>query len=189
MLIPMVRTKGWAMSQTSSRFIGVDPGNQGAIVMIEGGSSWGSPSFIRTMPLTKVKVGKKFRETIDGYLLADLCKEVEALGPDHIMVEHLWSRPTDRPMSSWGLSGSYHRCIQAIESCGMAYHLVSPLAWKNKVLADNVDWTGNKEASIEYIEKAYPDWPLSVGRQRTPKDGIADAYCLALYGRMKYGKM
>jgi len=54
-------------------------------------------------------------------------------------------------------------------------------------MGDKANWVGNKQASIEYIQKKYPHMPLRLGKQRTDQDGIADALCLALYGRAVHG--
>lgn len=163
--------------------VGIDPGVDGAIAFLH---PHPTPPQVWMMPTIQRRVNNKNRTEVDGYKLADIFREIQGVAPDHVVLEHLWPFPHDTPVTAWGLSGRYHRCSQAMDSLGMAYHLVAPVKWKNKVIGHKDIWKGNKQASVEYINERYPEWPLRVGRQTTDKDGIADALCLALYGRRVY---
>lgn len=168
------------MVNPTSKVVGIDPGTEGAIVLL----SPSGPPDIHMMPKTTMKVAGRNRACVDGYALADIMEGILEEAPDHIVVEKLWSRPTDTPMTAWSLSDKYSRVCQALASCGLQYTLVSPVAWKTAVIGPKENWVGNKQASVEFIQENYKDWPLTTGRQRKPHDGIADAYCLALYGRL-----
>lgn len=166
-------------SSEGKRVAGIDPGNQGAFVFL---GPLG-PARVHMIPTKREPVGKVNRTMTDGTALRSLVSLLAGWEPHVIVVEHLWQRPTDTPMTAWGLSGGYHRILQCLTDNGLGYHLVAPLRWKNKILGAKENWLRDKEASTRYIQKEYPGWPLMIGNQRVPHDGIADAYCLALYGR------
>lgn len=185
LMLRLVMLKEMRMSPASKEdlgmtVVGIDPGKEGAVVLLLPDPT---PPLVWAMPTTTKRVGKTNRTCIDGYGLADICREVKKYKPKHIVVEHLWSRPTDTPMTAWSLGGGFERCLQAIESCKLSYTLVAPVRWKGVAMGDKSYWKGDKQASVRYIQEQYPAWPLKVGRQRKDQDGIADAYCLALYAR------
>jgi len=160
--------------------VGIDPGKDGAIVLL---LPHPLPPMVWRMPTVMRVVNKKRRTEVDGFGLSDIFREIRKLKPDKVVLEHLWPWAKDSPLTAWSLSGRYHRCCQVLETLGMPYHLVAPVRWKGRVIGDKSKWVGNKLASVDYINEEYPTWPLKVGQQRTDQDGIADAYCLALYGR------
>lgn len=72
--------------------------------------------------------------------------------------------------------------IGIVEAAGIPYRLVTPQAWKKRVLAGT---TKDKDAAISFVRRAYPTIDLTPGKKRTPHDGIADAVCLAEWGRQE----
>ena len=58
---------------------------------------------------------------------------------------------------------------------------VTPQAWKKAILAGTKK---DKDAAIEYVNMKYPDFELILPRCRKPHDGMADAICIAEYGRI-----
>lgn len=68
---------------------------------------------------------------------------------------------------------------------GLPFVLVRPMEWK-KVVLIGMNWKGSKEASVQYVQQRYLDISLlPTPRCRIPSDGLADAICLAEYGRQK----
>jgi hypothetical protein len=62
---------------------------------------------------------------------------------------------------------------------GIPIELVTPQAWKKLILAGTPK---DKDASIAYCRRAFPNVPLIPLRYRVPHDGIADSLCLLQYG-------
>lgn len=63
---------------------------------------------------------------------------------------------------------------------GIPVQDIHPMTWRSKVL---VGYGKGKGASVQYINKRYPE--LEIGkRPKYVQDNLADAICLALYGRM-----
>ena len=72
-----------------------------------------------------------------------------------------------------------------LEALGIPYRLVTPQAWKKTVLAGT---TKDKSAAVQFCRRAFPGVSLTPGRKRVPHDGMADALCLAEYGRQLMAK-
>jgi len=67
--------------------------------------------------------------------------------------------------------------LGAIKALG----LPMPQAWQKAILAGT---PGDKPAAIQYATSRFPSASLlATARSRTPSDGIADALCLAEWGR------
>ena len=160
--------------------IGIDPGSSGAIVRL---NSYPMVPTIWRMPTMTKRVNGKNRTEVDGVALGEIFKEIDSEEWHECVVEHLWPWAKDTSLTAWSLSGRYQRILQTMDVLGMEYNLVAPVRWKGKVIGPKQKWVKNKEASITYCKEEYPEWPLRTGRQTTDQDGIADAYCLALYGR------
>jgi len=62
--------------------------------------------------------------------------------------------------------------------------LVTPQRWKKIVLA-GYNWKGNKSMAVKFVQQRYPSVDLlATVKCKKPHDGIADAVCLAEYGRI-----
>ena len=62
---------------------------------------------------------------------------------------------------------------------------VIPQTWK-KVILEGTE--KDKDAAIAYVENHHPDIDLIPRRCKKPHDGIADAVCLAAWGRITMGE-
>lgn len=79
------------------------------------------------------------------------------------------------------VTGVLHGVIRAL---GIPLYIITPQAWKKEILAGT---DKSKQAAIDYCLRAYPN--VSLFRKptsRTYDDGIADAICLAEYGKRRY---
>lgn len=145
--------------------VGIDPGKAGGIAYIApNGAVNGQP-----MPL----VGKE----IDGHALA---QELRHLGPDTVIVEKSQAMPGQGVTSMFNYGVGFGRLLGILEALGLPYRLVTPQAWKGVVLAGTAK---DKDAAIAFVRRAYPSINLTPGQKRKPHDGIADAVCIAEYGR------
>lgn len=147
---------------------GVDPGLRGGLVLIGDDRTEAC-----LMPLT----GKE----VDGAAVGRWLLDAE---PDLVVLEKVGSRPGQGVRSTFSFGQSYGKVMGVLESMNIPYRLVTPQAWKRKVLAGTAK---DKEAAIQFVRRAYPTINLTPGRCRTPQDGIADAACLAVYGREHLG--
>lgn len=144
--------------------IGIDPGQSGGIAAIDGDASHAVP-----MPLS----GKD----IDGHEIAKLLKN---LTPSVVILEKVHAMPKQGVSSTFKFGMGFGLVIGVCEALGIPYRLVTPQAWKKAVLAGT---TKDKDAAIAFVRRAYPTIDLTPGRKRVPHDGIADAVCIAEYGR------
>jgi len=152
--------------------IGIDPGKTGGIAYISPtGSSGAIP-----MPV----MGKD----INGH---EIAAQLKAILPDVVFLEKAQAMSKNGKQGVTGMF-SYGKgfgiIIGACEALGIPYRLVTPQAWKKAVLAGTAK---DKDAAIAFVRRAYPNIDLTPGRKRVPHDGMADAVCLAEYGRQLMG--
>lgn len=150
--------------------IGIDPGKSGGIASINAaGQASGD-----VMPI----IGKD----IDGHALAGM---LTAAAPDLVIIEKVGAMPKQGVTSTFTFGTGYGRLLGVCEALGIPYRLVTPQAWKKTVLAGTAK---DKDAAIAFVRRAFPMIDLTPGRKRVPHDGIADAACLAEYGRQLMSK-
>jgi crossover junction endodeoxyribonuclease RuvC len=156
------------------RYLGVDPGlASGALAVLDEG---GQPVVATIMP----RLGKK--GPLDWWLIYQWIAATPAITPEAAYVEKVGAMPGQGVTSMFNFGGAFHG-IQAVLACSeVPYELVTPQAWKKRVLA-GLDWKGNKGCSIEFCRRKWPNWNLrATPRSRTDSDNIADALCIAYYG-------
>lgn len=150
--------------------VGIDPGQKGGVASISpSGAVTGQP-----MPLA----GKE----IDGHALATLLR---VQSPALVIIEKVHSMPAQGVASTFKFGMGFGLVIGICDALGLPYRLVTPQAWKKAVLSGTAK---DKSAAINFVRRAYPGLDLSPGRLRAPHDGIADAVCLAEYGRQLMAK-
>lgn len=148
--------------------IGIDPGKSGALAALYAD---GTGDAIPT-PLTGGEIDcRAVLRFLDG-------REPVRL----VVLEQVAARPGQGVSSMFSFGKSYGIMIGIIEAAGIPYRLVTPQAWKKRVLAGT---TKDKDAAISFVRRAYPTIDLTPGKKRTPHDGIADAVCLAEWGRQE----
>ena len=149
--------------------VGIDPGKGGGLAYIDpAGGAAGRP-----MPM----VGKE----IDGHELATL---LHNLNPAMVIVEKSQAMPGQGVTSMFNYGVGFGRLLGILEALGIPYRLVTPQAWKKVVLAGTAK---DKDAAIQFCRRAFPRVSLTPGQKRKPHDGVADALCMAEYGRQLQG--
>lgn len=146
--------------------VGIDPGQTGGIAYIDTSSG---ASHAMPMPL----MGKE----IDGHELANALR---GRSIDTVILEKVHAMPKQGVSSTFKFGMGFGLVIGVCEALGIPYRLVTPQAWKKVVLAGT---TKDKDAAATFVRRAYPSIGLTPGRKRVPHDGMADAVCLAEYGR------
>jgi len=148
-------------------FIGVDPGQKGALSLI---NHLGQAIDYVPMPGTVkgiVETIRRFQSTV-----------TEANASLSLVTELAQVMPKQGAVSGF----TYGRGFGAIEVVAMCssipYHEVRPAIWKKamKVKAD-------KETSIQECERLFPTVDLVMPRCRIKHDGVAEALLIAEWGR------
>lgn len=145
----------------------VDPGLKGGVACIntESGKAWAIP-----LP----HIGK----------VVDVRALLEALPPASevatVVVEQLGVRSEQSAQSGATQGKNWGRITGAIEAFEYPLRIVRPQDWKAKVLRGTKK---DKSDAIAFAQRAYPDVNLKPGKCRTPQDGLADAICMAEYGK------
>ena len=144
--------------------MGIDPGLKGGIAYITKGGTAAIP-----MPVTG--------GDIDGHQIAAHLRDIS---PTIVIIEKVHSMPKQGVSSTFKFGMGYGLVIGVCETLGIPYRLVTPQAWKKTVLAGTAK---DKNSAVAFVRRAFPAIDLSPGRKRVPHDGMADAMCLAEYGR------
>ena len=147
--------------------IAIDPGKNGAIVIYRNLND--ITSFV--MPL----LGKELNEK-------EICFIIKSFKSDNCfgIIEKVHSMPSQGVSSMFTFGMGYGMVRMAFTANDIPYQLVTPQAWKKHVL---VGLEKDKSATINYVARKYPKVNLVPGRKKTPHDGIADAVCIAEYGK------
>ena len=144
--------------------LGIDPGQKGGIAFL-------SDHHAEAVPMPTV--GKQ----IDGRAIAEILK---TRGVDLVVIEKVGAMPKQGLVSTFTFGYGTGLIVGVLEALSLPYRMVTPQAWKSLVLAGTAR---DKEAAIQFVRRAYPQIDLTPGRIRTPHDGMADAVCLAEWGR------
>lgn len=154
-------------------YLGIDPGFSGAIAAL-----YEDHVDVLCMPLMPALSGKGKNE-IDVVAIKEWIQKQGFIKLATIELVH--SMPRQGTTSSFHFGQTFGTLIGIIRTLGIPLAGVSPQKWKKTLFGKS---TSDKQVSIDYIRKNYPD----VNLLRTPKctkphDGIAEAICLAEYGK------
>lgn len=160
------------------KIVGIDPGINGGICFLKDNE-------IRAVIPTPTKeytvgTGKKIKtkKMVDAVVVADLLKHYK---PDYIIIEKVGAMPNQgvTSMFSFGLATGIMYGIAG--SVGLYPIEVRPQEWK-KIILEGSD--KDKEAAIQFCYKHFPFINLkATNRSKKDHDGMADAVCIACYGR------
>ena len=180
-----------------ARILGIDPGQDVALCLIADAANGGTHAWMVKSP------GKGVDEQ-------GLCDAVARAAPDRAIVERVGVMPGQGMSSSSTFMVSWGIIRGILVGRGVPYTLVSPIAWKNKVLAgadmgppipkdDEPELAtrvkaakaarkeAQKAAAVAFVQRCYPGVQL-IGRGcRVPNHNLAEAVCLAAYGERGHG--
>jgi hypothetical protein len=167
-----------------TRYIGIDPGMDGGIVVLDS-----HERCVIAIPMPTINVASKGkRRTLDlPALVAVLRDHAVITTTDYstepiarVIVEKVSSRPGEGAAASF----QFGRCYGAIEAVltalGASWSAESPQSWQKAILA-GVEGDDTKARAVLVAQRRLPTVPLVLPRCRTPHSGIADAACIALY--------
>lgn len=144
--------------------IGIDPGQTGGIAAI-----MGVTVHVWPMPLA----GKD----ID---LGELARILRSCAPDVVVIEKVHAMPGQGVSSTFKFGEGYGGLKGVAAALDLRVELVTPQAWQKLILAGT---TKDKDAAVAYVRRAYPAAELTRKGCRIPHSGIADAVCIAEFGR------
>lgn len=162
----------------SKLFAGIDPGLEGALVIINPASR--EVVMAQTMPLMAGE--KEGRKDIDSVLLHLYLARYRS-SIDMLALERVHARPGQGVASTFSFGRVFGKTIACLEILGIPFRYVTPAVWVKKILPEGID---DKRASIQWFEERFGAGHLLPGRRKKPHDGIADAGCLAEYAHLDY---
>jgi crossover junction endodeoxyribonuclease RuvC len=148
--------------------IGVDPGKNGGIAMIDNGLVISYPYSDEKLILC-LKGAGSWKQRTPG-------REVR------ICVEKVGAMPGQGVVSMFNFGKSLGFIEGVIQAFGLSYQLVPPQTWKKEF-----SLTGDKSNSIDVCRKLFPGVNLLATERCTkPHDGMAEAILMAEYARRKF---
>lgn len=146
------------------KIVGIDPGKRGGICVLH-------PEWIYAAPMPVVG------DQIDGREIAG-----RIIGADLVVIEHAQAMPKQGVTSMFKYGVGFGVLIGVCEGLGLAYRLVKPRMWQTAVIGTGAGDT--KERAAQFVHREYPLVDLTPGRSRKPHDGVADAVCIAHWGKV-----
>jgi len=168
--------------------IGIDPGQEGALVMIPPGVPEGSHLgiVVRDTPVLATKnAAGKARTIYDEVQMASELRDLVSRAPVRtevlVVIEQVHSMPKQGVASSFTFGMGYGIWLGIIAALGIPSHRVTPQRWKKEVLADGPK---TDQAVVAFAARLYPSVRPDL---QTPRGrlllGRADALLIAHWGR------
>lgn len=159
-------------------YIGIDPGITGGIAVITPVPQ-GAITGAWTTPTLATKHGRDFDREVIVKMLGSLG------GTRYAAIEHVNAAPMhgrrQGTKSMFAFGRGFGLWLGILEGLGIPVIEVDPRRWKRVVLKG---LGTDKQAAIRYCEMFFAERSLlATPRCRTPHHGIADALCIAEYGR------
>lgn len=157
--------------------VGIDPGNQGAIAVIEFDNQTFIERDLIDMPVLKTEgKGKTKKGNIKIHTVMD---EIEIknfflyLKIDHVFLEKAQSMPGQGAPATFNYACNYGIIRGILVGLNIPYTLIHPATWKRVMMKD---MDRGKDASLVRAKQLFPN--SDIGK----KDGRAEALLLAIYG-------
>ena len=155
------------MGRCILKIIGIDPGNKGAIAVLDDGVL----TEVYDMPTTQIVVGGKNRNQILPALVADLFFLIK---PHFVMLEQVGTRPGEGAVGAFTFGRGLGVLEGVIASHGIASSYVTPAVWK-KALRLSAEKSVSRLMAIRLF-------PALADKFRLVKDdGRAEAALIAYY--------
>ena len=154
--------------------IGIDPGIKGAVAAIDADN-------LRLIEVTDCPTLKNAgKEIFNIQEMAHTIRRLSLLGDATVILEQAQSMPGQGVKSMFSVGRSMGIWEGILSALDVPFRTVRPNVWTKRTLA-GMPGQG-KMRSIQFALQMFPDIELTPQRCRTPKDGRADAACLAYYG-------
>jgi len=150
--------------------VGLDPGLKGAVAFVKG-----EKARVHIMPTLKMT---KSKNAIDEQKVREILEKWKV---GHVFIEKSQAMPKQGGVSMFNYGTGYGLLRGICVGLRLPYTLVHPRTWKKVICKD---MPKSKEASIIAAKRLWPEINLlPTTRSRKESDGMADALCIAEYGR------
>jgi crossover junction endodeoxyribonuclease RuvC len=154
--------------------LGIDPGKDGAAVLIRDGAH------VHAVLASELLCGQSW-EAAHAEVTRWL-RLVHATWPlDLVVLERVGGRPGEGATSARTMGVGWGLWLGGASMLGVPVIVPTPQRWQREMLSDLPGDT--KARSVAWCRAHLPELDLTPGRRRVPHDGLADAACLAVYGR------
>ena len=154
--------------------IGIDPGLSGAVAAINAGSL--EPLEVVDTPVITSE-GKRLYD-IGG--MADVIRHMSLFGDAVVILEQAQAMPGQGVLSTFSTGRGFGIWEGVLSALDVPYRTVRPSVWTKKVLAGTPG--EGKARSIQFALRMFPGAEITPKGSHKPRDGRADALCLAYYG-------
>lgn len=161
-------------------YIGIDPGQSGAIAIISETNT----------AVEKMQVQKQglLKNRVSGKSLRELFSFVSKKGPVTIIAEEQGVRAITAKKAAFAMGINYAILLESLEyasQLGCRVIMVKPQQWKKTLGVIGKSSIDKKHATIDLVKRIFPDVNINKPRSGVD-DNKADALALAEYGRIKY---
>lgn len=154
--------------------LGIDPGKNGAAVLLRDGAH------VHAVLSSELLCGQSW-EAAHNEVTRWFRLVHTTWGLDLVVLERLGGRPGEGATSARTMGVGWGLWLGAASALGVPVIVPTPQRWQREILADLAGDT--KSRSVAWCRAHLPGLDLTPGRRRVPHDGLADAACLAMYGR------
>lgn len=155
-------------------YLGFDPGLSGGLAVIDANGNAGT----WVMPVSGDEIDAR---ALGVWVWGEVLKADSAC---IATVEKVGAMPKQGLASTFKFGKGYGTILGVLGALGVRCELVTPQAWKKVILAGT---NHDKDAAVAWCRRAYPHVNLMrTPRCTSPHDGMADALCLAEYGRRAF---
>jgi len=154
--------------------IGIDPGKSGAIAVIN------EDGAIVALADTPLVAG--------GYDVAAMAGMLSTYRPEDValvVLEQSQSMPGQGVASTFTIGVGFGLWWGVIATLGLPLEFVRPCVWVRAILKGQPG--EGKARALGYVARRFPGAELTPPRCRAPRDGRADALCLAVWGMGRRG--
>lgn len=156
--------------------IGIDPGITGAIAAIDA-SSLALIELVDTP--TIMSAGKRIYDVSE---MAAVIRHMSLLGDALVVLEQAQPMPGQGVTSTFSTGRSFGLWEGLLGALDVPFRTARPIVWTKRVFA-GVSGEG-KARSIQFSLRMFPGIELTPAGCKAPRDGRADAACLAYYGTL-----
>lgn len=156
-------------------YIGIDPGQKGGIAILRNNA----PPLVIKMPMKGKIVDSN---ELSKYFVDVLFDVYIDMLPSKAYIEKLWGVPGWSSTALFNYGENYGALKGILSALNIQFDTVPPKTWKKALLGSP---SASKKDAIAYSKKIFPTLAEKIGNH----DGIADALCIAAYGKSISSKL
>lgn len=162
-------------------FIGIDPGKDGALVVLPDEDDGKVKGYITPVGPASGGGGREYLASAMAEIMAGVCKEYDVR---LVAIERGLARRRGRNAGATSIYATGYGVALWVGMAAMSfvpYVEVPPFEWHSQI---TTSWPGGtKERAIACVRRVLPCLELAPGDRRVPHTGLADAACLAMYAQ------